>query len=85
MFVIFNNIYINEKDKEIVIMNMKRDIFLGLQDISYEIWKLLEQNCNIDEIVCVISDKYNGERTLVKQDVEKIVKELMDYEIIKEI
>lgn len=75
-------LFISEKNNEIVIMNMKNGRFFGLQDVSYDVWKLLDNCIEIDEIVEGIVQNYDVDRDVAKQDISNVIDKMVEYGLV---
>lgn len=71
-----SKVFISDKNNEIVIMNMEKGQFWGLQDVSYDIWKSLDECKNIEEIADKIVDKYEVEKDEAIRDINNIIEEM---------
>ena len=71
-----NKLCISEKNDEIIVMNLEQGMFFGLQDVSFDIWKSLDECKNIDEIANYIVERYKVSYDEVIDDVEIIIKEM---------
>lgn len=71
-----NKLCISEKNNEIVIMNMEKGEFWGLQDVSFDIWKIMDEYKNIDEIVDKIVQIYEVGRQEAEKDLSNIIEEM---------
>ena len=71
-----NKLCISEKNNEIVIMNMEKGEFWGLQDVSFDIWKIMDEYKNIDEIIDKIVQIYEVGRQEAEKDLSNIIEEM---------
>lgn len=71
-----NKLCISEKNNEIVIMNMEKGEFWGLQDVSFDIWKILDNCKSIDEIADKIVQIYEVDRQEAAKDISNIIEEM---------
>ncbi len=66
----------------IYINNLKNDTFILLEDIGEEIWSLINENKKIDEMIIIISNKYNVSKEVVEDDVNEFIIELLDKGVV---
>ncbi len=63
-------------DTDIVILNMARGIYVGLDEIGRRIWEVLQAPTRVDELCRRMSDEYSGNSEDIARDVMKFLDEL---------
>ena len=63
-------------DKEIVILNMAKNNYVGLDDIGRRIWGLLEKPIRVDELCAQLSRDFEATREQIIADVTPFLEEL---------
>lgn len=56
---------------------------INLNETGKEIVELLQQETTIDAIVAALSQKYEGEESVIRASVEKIVKKLTEEGLLE--
>lgn len=90
-----NNIHLNSKvvlstqqvsaelANEEVILNLKNNVYYGLNEVGAEIWKYIKQSKSVSEIIDHILDQYEVERQQCEQDILAILNDLWEAELIE--
>ncbi|MBI3890982.1 MAG: PqqD family protein [Candidatus Wallbacteria bacterium] len=63
-------------DNEIVILNLPRDNYVGLDEIARRIWELLEQPLPVEELCARLAAEYEGPTEQIEADVLGFLSEL---------
>ena len=69
-------------DKEIVILNMAKNNYVGLDDIGKRIWGLLEKPIRVDELCAQLSRDFEATPEQVIVDVIPFLEELVREGIV---
>lgn len=79
-----NKLCISEKNDEIVILNMESGMFFGLQDVSYDVWKIMEEHRDVASIVNEIVQIYDVARKEAEIDISNIINEMKENGLVIE-
>ena len=63
-------------DDEVVILNVEKGEYSGLDEIGSDIWTQLELPVIISDLVATMMEKYNVDQKQCTQDIIEFVKEL---------
>ncbi len=63
-------------DKEIVILNMAKNNYVGLDEIGLRIWELLEKPIRVDELCSQLSREFDATPEQIIADVIPFLAEL---------
>ena len=55
-----------------------------LNEVGAEVWKLLSQGKELDEIVTSIAADYDAEECVIRDDVQELLRKLMTLGLVKE-
>jgi Coenzyme PQQ synthesis protein D (PqqD) len=69
-------------DGETVIINLDRGYYYSLNNVGSDIWKLIESNGRVSEIITGILQRYQGNRTQIEEAVVKFIELLQQEELI---
>lgn len=64
-------------DDELVILNLPRDSYVGLDPIGRRIWELLAVPCTVDELCHRLAGEYDAPAGQVELDVRSFLDELL--------
>ena len=67
---------------EATLMHMETKLTYALNGTALRIWDLLKQGCTIDEIAEEMHEGFNVARERVREDAEKLVKDLLAFKLI---
>jgi hypothetical protein len=70
-------------DKEIVILNMPRNNYIGLDEIGRFIWDLLAEPCRVDELCNRLSLEFEDAPHEIAADVLPFLEELKEEGLIR--
>jgi|WetSurMetagenome_2_1015567.scaffolds.fasta_scaffold00105_26 hypothetical protein len=70
-------------DNEIVILNMAKDNFIGLDDIGRFIWELLAEPYCVDELCNSLSWKFEATPRQIAADLLPFLEELKEEGLIR--
>jgi len=73
----------SEIGSEQVMLNLRDGIYYGLEAIGGEIWTLLQHPITVAEICQVIVDRYDVERERCRQDVVRLLGDLVKRGLIE--
>jgi len=63
--------------EEMVLLDFERGIYYGLNPVGARIWELFADGKSMDEIVDVLTEEFDVERTDAKKDVEALMDDLV--------
>jgi hypothetical protein len=63
-------------DEEIVILNLPKNAYVGLDEIGRRIWELLETPHTADELCAELARRYEGSPEQIRKDVLAFLEEL---------
>lgn len=67
--------------EELVILDLSGEAYFGLDPVGARIWQLLEQGLSIGNIVTVLLDEYDVAEEQLRNDVEKLVGDLVEHKL----
>lgn len=76
------SIITQEVDDEIVLLDTNSSNYFGLDNVSIDIWKGIEEGKNLNEIYNSILEKYEVKEEELKKDIESFIISLEVYGII---
>lgn len=69
-------------DGEAIIMNLSNGLYFSLADSGAVLWELLECGYSLDEMAQVLSDHYGADRSVVLEDTDRLVGELLEEGLV---
>ncbi len=72
----------NLSDEELVMMDIDRGYYYGLENVAKAIWDVLGQPQSILSICNKIVEEYDADPQMVKEDTIKFVGEMLDEKLI---
>jgi len=70
-------------DGEAAILNIKDEIYYGLDPVGAKIWNLIQNPMAVNEIIKIIREEYDVDKERCKNDIFELVKELSDNGLVK--
>ncbi len=72
----------SKMDEEVVMMNIDKGEYYGLDEIGSRIWQILEKPVHFNDIIQTLTDEYDVEETTCRDDVTAFLKELHEKDLI---
>lgn len=68
---------------EVVLLDLKRGVYLGLDEVGTRVWQLLGENNNVEVIIERLHEEYGVPLERIRTDVFRFVQELLDRGVLK--
>lgn len=72
-------------DKEIVILNMAKNNYIGLDEIGLRIWELLEKPIRVDELCSQLSREFDATPEQIAADVVPFLADLEKERLVQSV
>lgn len=69
-------------DKELVMMDLQRGMYYGLDGIGADIWERLAQPVRVSDLCDQLVQEYDVDRATCAQDVTAFLLELLEQELV---
>jgi hypothetical protein len=69
-------------DGEAILINLSNGIYYSMDKVGAVVWELVERNFSPEEMVASIISRYEVETEKAQADVERLLKELVDENLI---
>lgn len=79
---ISDDVLFQEIDNEYVLLNMKTELYFGLNDIGAKVWQLISQDSATDTLIEKILLEYDVAPDTVASDIAQLLDELNKEELI---
>lgn len=80
-----NEVIFSEMDGELVMMDLEKNSYFGLNAVGKEIWELLTEAKTINGLCATLMQKYDVELERCKQDVTAMVNKMVEVGIVQTI
>ncbi|RMH52626.1 MAG: PqqD family protein [Bacteroidetes bacterium] len=84
-FVVSDFVSVSELDTEAVLMDMKQGRYYGLNEVGMQVYALLKEPRSVGEVVDALLDKYEVSREVLTEDVSRLLAELQERGLIREV
>jgi hypothetical protein len=81
---IADSVLSQELQDEVVLLNMSNQQYYGLNDVAARMWKTLLERGSVDKAIDPLCQLYNVEQTVVRTDLELLVRDLVSAGLLKE-
>jgi hypothetical protein len=68
---------------EVVILNMARQEYYGLNDVGAAMWKMLLDQCDVEAVADRLTAEYEAEPETVRSDLSSLVQQLLSAGLLK--
>ncbi len=82
VIIINPEIIFNIIDGEVVIMSIAKNNFYGIDEIGSHIWELLKKPKSVEEIITIMEQNYEVDRTTCQKDVIEFLEEILAQGLI---
>ncbi len=76
--VVFNRV-----GEELVLLDLNRGIYYGLDPIGARMWELLSAGQEEGEILATLGEEYEVERQTLSADLRRLIAELQESELLE--
>ncbi|MFV8819164.1 PqqD family protein [Haliea sp. E17] len=66
-----------EVSGEMVLLDLASEQYFGLDEVGARIWQLIDEHAEWPAMIPVLLDEYDVEETRLREDVERLLNELM--------
>lgn len=71
-----------ELEDEVVILDLERGAYFGLQEVGKRIWSLLKEPMTVASLESTILSEYDVERDRCREDLRSLLRELRDRGLV---
>ncbi|NND00424.1 MAG: PqqD family protein [Gammaproteobacteria bacterium] len=83
-YQLIDNISLTEVDNEMVLLNLSTGTYFGLNHVGAHLVRNLEKRVPIDQTVHEIAENYRMDYSIVNQDIERLLGQLLKQSLITE-
>jgi hypothetical protein len=69
-------------DDNLVLVDQKSGQYFGLNEIGREIWRRLEEGCDMTAIIAALVSEYEAPEEVIAADTQRMVSELVEAGLI---
>ena len=70
-------------DREAVLLDLKNELYYGLNEVGARIWQLLQKDNSLEQIKEVLLEEYDVDETLLQKDLDTLVSALKQADLIR--
>lgn len=78
-----NEVFANEIDGEVVMMNIQTGKYYGLDDVGTRIWEMMKEEIQVQQIIRQLLKEYNVSEQECAQDVMQLLSDLEQNQLIR--
>jgi hypothetical protein len=78
-----DSVLYQELEDEVVLLNMENQEYYGLNDVGARMWKSLMETGNVAATADLLSRLYQAEGTVIRADIESLVRDLTAAGLLK--
>jgi hypothetical protein len=72
----------NDLNNEMVLMNLDNGSYIGLNEISTQIWKILDKPSEVAELISILTQKYNVDHETCEQQTIVFLEKMFEQNMI---
>jgi hypothetical protein len=81
--VVNENVFSQEVDGEIVLLDMESENYFGLDEIGAAFWQLLQSHEILQDVLERLLEMYDVEEAVLQKDLESFVKRLDENGLVR--
>jgi len=70
-------------DNEVVLLDLKHELYFGLNEVGARLWQLALDGHDLEEIYSIIGNEYEVEADTLKQDLDQLIAELEKTDLVR--
>jgi len=70
-------------DEEMILLDMESENYFGLDEVGASIWRAMQENETLEEVLAVLLEEYDVEEEVLKQDLLHFVTKLKENGLVK--
>mgnify|MGYP006297143657 CR=1 FL=1 len=78
-----NEVFANEIDGEVVMMNIQTGKYYGLDDVGTRIWEMMKEEIQVQQIIRQLLKEYHVSEQECAQDVMQLLSDLEQNQLIR--
>ena len=78
-----DTVFAQEVDGEMVLLDMNSENYFGLDAVGTDIWQAMQENANLNEVLAVLLEQYEVEKSVLKADLLAFVVKLQESGLVK--
>lgn len=82
-FEMREDLLVEQVDDEVVVLDMERNVYFGLEPMARAIWEMLKQGSSVSEVVAALHARY-GEQERIERDVATFVAQVLEQGLMRE-
>ncbi len=80
--VISADVLAQEVSGEMVLLDLKSEQYLGLNEVGTRVWQLLQESDDLRNIFNILLEEYEVEEGLLESDLNKLIAEMQEAGIV---
>lgn len=76
------NVFVARCDGAAVLLDLKSEVYFGLDDVADAIWRGIESGRTVREIAAALSEEYDAGVEVLQADTQRFVAELMNRRLV---
>ncbi|HUF51663.1 MAG TPA: PqqD family protein [Longimicrobiales bacterium] len=71
-----------ERDGLIVLLDLRREVYLGLDEVGTAVWRSLGEGARVDELVARVAAAYDAPRDVIERDTTRFIHDLATRRLV---
>jgi hypothetical protein len=72
-----------ERDGLIVLLDLRREVYLGLDEVGSAIWRAIEAGSRLDEVKQRVATEFDAPADLIERDTARFIADLAQRRLIQ--
>jgi hypothetical protein len=82
-FVVREDLLVEQVDEEVMILDMERNVYFGLDPMARAVWVMLVGESSVEEIISTLEARY-GDRERITRDVVSFIEQVLAHQLMRE-
>ncbi len=81
--IISPDVLTQEVSGEMVLLDLSKEQYLGLNDVGTKVWQLLQEGKNLEMVFETLLEEYDIDAELLKSDLNQLISDMHEAEVVE--
>jgi hypothetical protein len=81
--IISPDVLTQEVSGEMILLDLSKEQYLGLNDVGTKVWQLLQEGKNLEMVFETLLEEYDVDAELLKSDLNQLISDMHEAEVVE--
>jgi hypothetical protein len=81
--IISPDVLTQEVSGEMILLDLSKEQYLGLNDVGTKVWQLLQEGKNLEMVFETLLEEYDIDAELLKSDLNQLISDMHEAEVVE--